>query len=208
MNKIKIDIINLEHRTDRKDQVLKSLKQIEDVRIDETNIFKAHKDEINGALGCAISHFSILAEFIKNTQFEYQIVFEDDIEFKHKIKIHELVQSIAGKFDCFLFAHNTAIATDNIDGKFSRVINAQTTSGYIVTRDFAPVLLNKFAESINNLLKYRNPDQKDLVNSLFAIDVLWKQLQITHNFITTIPSIGYQRESFSDIESRNVSYGV
>lgn len=208
MNKIKIDIINLEHRTDRKEQVLKSLKQIEDVRIDETNFFKAHRDDINGALGCAISHFSILADFIKNTQFDYQIVFEDDVEFKRKIKIHDLLQSITGKFDCFLFAHNTAIATNNIDGKFSRVINAQTASGYIITRAFAPVLLNKFGESINNLLKYRNPDQKDVVNSLFAIDVLWKQLQINYNFLTTFPSMAFQRQSYSDIEKKDVNYGV
>ena len=54
MNNIKFDIINLEQRTDRKERVLHSLKQIDDAKIDEANIFKAHRDEDNGALGCAI----------------------------------------------------------------------------------------------------------------------------------------------------------
>lgn len=54
MNNIKIDIINLEHCTDRKERVLNSLEQIDDAKIDEANIFKAHRDEDNGALGCAI----------------------------------------------------------------------------------------------------------------------------------------------------------
>ena len=44
MNNIKFDIINLEQRTDRKERVLHSLKQIDDAKIDEANIFKAHKD--------------------------------------------------------------------------------------------------------------------------------------------------------------------
>ena len=129
MYNLKVDIINLEHRTDRKEQVLKSLMQIEDLEIDERNFFKAHKSENNGALGCAISHFSVIAEFIKQTQYDYQIIFEDDIEFKHKVKLQEILQSIKEKFDCFLFAHNNALVTENIDAKFSRVINAATTSG-------------------------------------------------------------------------------
>jgi hypothetical protein len=42
-----------------------------------------------------------------------------------------------------LFAHNTAVVIENVGDKFSRVINAETTSGYIVTRKFAPFLLSK-----------------------------------------------------------------
>lgn len=208
MYNIKVDIINLEYRTDRKERVLKSLMQIEDLEIDERNIFKAHKSENNGALGCAISHFSVIAEFIKQTQYDYQIIFEDDIEFKHKVKLQELLQSLKEKFDCFLFAHNNAFMTENLDDIFSRVINSATTSGYIITRGFAPILLEKFGESINNLSKFAHPEQKNIINSLFAIDVLWKQLQITHKFIATVPSIGYQYESFSDIELKKVNYGV
>ena len=39
-----------------------------------------------------------------------------------------------------MFAHNTAVVIENVGDKFSRVINAETTSGYIVTRKFAPFL--------------------------------------------------------------------
>lgn len=208
MKNIKVDIINLEHRTDRKIQVLNSLTNIEDLKVDESNIFKAHNDEINGALGCAISHFSVISDFIKNGNYHYQIIFEDDIEFRKKFKITELISSLTGRFDCFLFAHNTALFTENLSGGFVRAINAQTASGYILTREFAPLILEKFAESINGMIKFRNPSQKNTVNHFFAIDQLWKQLQLTHRFVTTNPAMGFQRPSYSDIEMKDVDYGV
>jgi GR25 family glycosyltransferase involved in LPS biosynthesis len=208
MNNVKIDVINLEHRTDRRAQVLGALLHIQDLRIEDVDIFKAHKDDVNGALGCAISHFSVLAEFLKSPQYDYQLIFEDDIEFKKTFNIHELINSLDGRFDCFLFAHNKAITIENLSGGFSRVINAQTTSGYIVTRTFAPRLLEKFAESINNLHKFGNPIQKATTYSLFSIDVLWKELQLRFNFITTIPSLAKQRSSYSDVEMKHVDYGA
>lgn len=74
MKNIKVDIINLENREDRKVEVLNSLTKIEDLNVGESNIFKAHREENNGALGCAISHFSVITDFIKNNQYDYQIV--------------------------------------------------------------------------------------------------------------------------------------
>lgn len=148
-----------------------------------------------------------MAEFIKQTQYDYQIIFEDDIEFRQKIKIQELIYSLGGGFDCFLFAHNAAVVIEKVGDKFSRVIGAHTASAYIVTRKFAPVLLSKFAGSVNNLSKFRS-SPKEVVNSFFAIDILWKELQITHKFLTTVPSMAFQYPSYSDILQRDVDYGV
>ena len=70
-----------------------------------------------------------------------------------------------------MFAHNVALVIENAGDKFSSVINAQTSLSLIVTREFAPVLLSKFADSVNNFSKFRS-SPKEVVNSLFAIDVL------------------------------------
>lgn len=104
----------------------------------------------------------------------------------------------------FVCAQHSGSNWENVGDKFSRVINA---SAYIVTRKFAPVLLSKFAGSVNNLSKFRS-SPKEVVNSFFAIDILWKELQITHKFLTTVPSMAFQYPSYSDILQRDVDYGV
>jgi hypothetical protein len=107
----------------------------------------------------------------------------------------------------FVCAQHSGSNWENVGDKFSRVINASTASAYIVTRKFAPVLLSKFAGSVNNLSKFRS-SPKEVVNSFFALDILWKELQITHKFLTTVPAMAFQHPSYSDILQRDADYGV
>lgn len=211
MRSTKIDIINLAHREDRKNQSVASMMKIKDVVITEENFFEACSMPDNGMLGCAISHFSIISDFIKQPKYDYQIVFEDDIEFRYEFELNtifKVLNEFAPTFDVFLFAHNTAVFTEVIHSNFHKVINAQTASGYLITRKFATKLLECFARAINNMSNFSNPEQRPLINALFAHDILWKQLQLEHLFITTNPAYGFQRASYSDIEKKNVDYGV
>lgn len=211
MRNIKIDIINLAHREDRKNQSIQSMTKIKDLIIAKENFFEACNMPDNGALGCAISHFSVISDFIKQPQYEYQLVFEDDIEFRQEFELNSIfnvMNQFSPTFDAFLFAHNTALFTEVLYSNYQRVINAQTTSGYLITRKFAPKLLECFAMAINFMNKFSNPEQRPLINSLFAIDVLWKQLQLENIFITTDPAYGFQRAGYSDVEKKDVDYGV
>ena len=211
MRNTKIDIINLPHRDDRRQESIESMRKIKDIVITTDNFFEACSMPDNGMLGCAISHFSIVAEFIKQPKYEYQIVFEDDIEFRNEFELNSIfnvIDEFAPTFDVFLFSHNTAIFTETIHLNYQKVINAQTASGYLITKKFAPKFLECFARAINFMSKFSNPESRSLVNGLFAHDQLWKQLQLDNFFITTNPAYGFQRASYSDIEKKEVNYGV
>jgi len=211
MRNIKIDIINLAHREDRKNQSIESMAKIKDLIITKENFFEACNMPDNGMMGCAISHFSVISDFIKQPEYDYQIIFEDDIEFRQEFELKSILNVLyqfAPTFDAFLFAHNTAIFTEVIYSNYQKVINAQTASGYLIARKFAPKLLECFARAINSMSKFSNPEQRPLINSLFAHDILWKQLQLENLFITTNPAHGFQRASYSDIEKKDVDYGV
>ena len=210
LNKFKIDIINLAHRADRKAQVIDAMKKIIDIEITEKNFFPAVHMPDNGMLGCALSHFSVLTEFIRDTNYDYQVVFEDDIEFKQEFQIRPIYEFIVKNepnIDVFLFSHNHAVITKSMGINFQQVVNSQTASGYLVTRTYAPKLIECFARAINFMLRFKDYQQKAVVNALFAHDILWKQLQLEGCWIATDPALGFQRQSYSDIENKDVWYG-
>jgi hypothetical protein len=81
-----------------------------------------------------------------------------------------------------------------------RVKDAQTLAGYMVTKQYAPVLLENFREGAA-LLKNVNSDWH-------AIDMFMKPLQKRHRWFAFAPRIGIQRPCYSDIEKRDVDYKV
>lgn len=206
---IKIDVINLEHRVDRFELVKQSMKQILDLNINDVNFFKAIYMPENGMMGCALSHFSILANFLKETKYDYQIVFEDDIVFRKCFNLKDLIEKLnsnARNYDLFQFASWNHVIIDDHQEDIVRICNSVTASGYLIKRNFAPTLLDCFGRSINLLKKYysESPDQMRFVMENFTIDQLWKPIQLTHNFVTTIPTYGHQRAGYSDIHKRNI----
>jgi hypothetical protein len=81
-----------------------------------------------------------------------------------------------------------------------KCVNAQTSSGYMLHRKFASTLLENFKESSTQLINGRPYET-------YAIDQYWKRLQHLNWYICN-PKIGYQMESFSDIEKYLRNYGV
>ena len=103
----KVFIINLEHRTDRRDKIKSELVR---AGIDNYEFFKAIRPEISminkwnpkfldpipewfkrsggkdenkyriGSLGCMLSHYEIIKHCLKN-EYENVLIFEDDTEF-------------------------------------------------------------------------------------------------------------------------------
>jgi glycosyl transferase, family 25 len=208
---IKIDIINLKHRNDRKQRVTEELKKIVDLEIDESNFFDALYIPDNGMLGCALSHFTIISNFIKNTKYQYQVIFEDDIVFKKNVFLKDVI-GVFKKYpqiNLYQFAQLGATGIQNLEGDFWRVVNTTTCSGYIIKREFAPRILMCFAKSINLLSKYHsiNNKQEHFIRNNFTIDILWKELQTEFFFVTNFPSYAFQGQSFSDIQKKTVQLG-
>ena len=197
--------INLESRVDRKEHFLNEISKLcrdvsKIVRIE------AVKNN-NGALGCAMSHCKALEMFIENQHWDTCIIFEDDFTF-YKSEIdynNNKMMTLFNKFPnwdcCLLAAGVTGLKLkDTSCDAIKKVISAQTTSGYCVTRQFAPTLLKNFCEAKDDMTK----NGKRHTNH---IDQHWKLLQPFSNWYAIDPLLGHQYENYSDIEKKTIKYG-
>ena len=201
--------INLKNRTERKKHILQELNKInypsnKIVRIDAVK----HN---NGLTGCALSHIKAIKLAIKNND-DYAIIMEDDFTWKYD---SNTTNKILNK--CFNFKEdwNVILLSKNGEVKqyndfLDKVIQSQTASGYIIKKKYIPTLLKLWEENVSIRLKYniskKNP-YKNYTNHNTALDICWKKLQ-GDKWFSTNPILGYQMESYSDIEKKVVDYNV
>lgn len=182
--------INLDHRTDRREQIEKELEcfDCEKVRV------SAYK---GGALGCSLSQIKALMLFLESGQEEC-IIFEDDFMFVRNPKEFEFPKN--EPWDVIMLSANV-MKCEIYNDTLNKVIDAQTLSGYAVHKNFAKTLLENFKESYELFRKSNYPE-------LHAVDMYCKKLQPFSNWFVCSQKFGIQRPSWSDIESMYVNYGV
>jgi len=190
--------INLDHRDDRRAHIEKTLKKCDLINI--SHRISAIKRDI-GVMGCVESHILTLEKFIESG-LDYALIIEDDLLIKEKENFKKELSKIFEKnidFDLVQISGNH-IKLDDCSYDFLRkVIDSQTTSGYIITRGFAPILLKNFRESLENM----NKEGKKHENCL---DIYWKKLQPDNKWFAFFPALGTQMPGYSDIENRDVYY--
>lgn len=205
-----ISIINLKRRVDRREECRAELKEI-GVLETEGAFFPAREVKNFGQLGCSLSHAMALSSFLYTSNSNYALILEDDFRFADAKVFPDLLQTILvdKRWDVFLLGHNVAVPVEKIDNTpFQRVVNAQTTSGYIVRRSYAPQLIETFFRSAELLRSIIGLPPGNFIHArrLYCCDILWKELQIKDRFFCTFPQIIQQRASFSDVENRFVDY--
>lgn len=181
--------INLDKRTDRKEQIEKELAHFECEKIRISAFY-------GGAIGCTLSHIKALIEFI-NSGHEECIIFEDDFVFTRNPREFKFPDE---SWDVVMLSANV-LRTVPHNENFEKVIDAQTLSGYAVHKNFAKTLLENFKESYELFKKSKIPP-------LHAVDMYCKKLQPLSRWFLCYPKFGIQRPSWSDIESMYVNYGV
>jgi len=153
----------------------------------------------NGALGCMLSHLSILEIGLKEKVNVF--IFEDDVEFIYsqdvKFNPYEILDLASDElsqlnWDMFYGGGNLLKPCYQETKYLAKLTFTQSTVCYGVNFLFIEKLLNYF-----NLDKINRP-----IDLIYAQDVI-----PFHNAYITIPMLAKQRSSFSDIEQRNVSYG-
>jgi GR25 family glycosyltransferase involved in LPS biosynthesis len=196
--------INLEHRKDRYEHINNELSK--------TNINPSKINRIDGIylknfgiLGCAKSHILALETFLKTpSDIQNCIIFEDDFTFtKPQEEVNELINQFfkyIKKYDVLMLASNTLNETPTPYPFITKIIDAQTLSGYSVSKQFAPILLNNYKTSVAFLEKLGKKVH------YYCFDIYMKQLQPTSLWFCINPRIGKQIESYSDIENRVVTY--
>lgn len=190
--------INLEQRTDRLVHAQAEFKKM-GINPERFNAVKL----TSGACGCTMSHIKCL-ELAKKRDYEHVFVCEDDITFTNpevlKTNLKKFAQDKDIQWDVLIIGGNNVPPYFKQGDYCARVLNCQTTTGYVVKKDFYDVLINNLKEGVSKLMK--NPENK----RQYAVDIYWKSLQMQYYWYMIIPPTVTQYENYSDIEEKNLNY--
>jgi hypothetical protein len=107
-----------------------------------------------------------------------------------------------------LLSGASVVAFTPLQQGIARVVEAQTTASYLVSRRYASAVIGCFAEAVTQMEGLRDLNPRQFVVSRLAIDIAWKTLQRRDRWFIFSPSFGVQRLSYSDIEQRAVDYKI
>ena len=205
--------INLSHRADRALQLMRNLEEMSFSREEFLRI-EAVLDKDFGGLGCAKSHILTLTRFICESEKSYCLILEDDFNFRVDRAVVEAyinaVVSVDPNWQVALLAGTLVEAHEPIRAleglTINKVYTSQSTAGYIVRREYVSKLIDVYFASVDGMEKNRAVEQRRAVYAKFSIDQTWKTLQRRDNWYCSLPMIGCQIGSFSDIEGVIVNY--
>lgn len=200
--------INLDHRVDRKEAFELEMKKLGVPEEKLVRISGIYNKEF-GILGCGLSHKKALEAFL-NSNHKTCLVFEDDFVFTLDMNyVRFLLKSIGTEkvpYDLVMLAGNIFQKQETQWPFLKRVFDGQTASGFLITRDFAPKLVQCLTESTQLLEDwYKKTGEK---KHEYCNDIYWKKLQPISNWYIVYPKTGVQRESYSDNEYKVTNYGV
>ena len=194
--------INLEHRKDRLEHIEKELQKT-NIEPNKINRINAFYDQEHGTIGCCKSHCLALESFI-TSQLDTCIIFEDDFEFiQNQDVVNSLINDVFNnlKFEVLMLSANTLNEQPTKYPFVTKILDSQTLSGYAVSKNFAPILLENFRESQREIEKHGYPIW------YLCFDMWMKQLQPISDWYCISPKIGKQLAGYSDIEKKEVDYG-
>jgi glycosyl transferase family 25 len=188
--------INLDTRPDRKiffENQMRMLK-LQAIR------FNAIKNT-NGAIGCSLSHLSLL-QYAKKHKLDHILIMEDDIMFLNPQIFIQNINNFLSKhdnFDVLLIAGNNMGEYVRIDDNCVKISHCQTTTGYLVKNHYYDKLIDNFKTGIQNFMNTNLKLQ-------YAIDQYWCRLQCVDNWYLLTPLTVSQKPDYSDIEKQKINY--
>ena len=199
--------INLKSRKDRKKHIDEQLEKI-NYPLDKIERINAVKKE-DGLLGCIQSHIEALKKGLESKD-KFIIIIEDDLTWKFdKEKTNDILNKCLNtdtEWNVILLAVNGN--TEYHNEYLNKVINSQTTSGYIIKKEYIPILLNLWETKMEErLIKGKDSSLYEENKDTTVIDQCWKILQ-NDKWYATNPVLGYQMESYSDIQKGVKNYRV
>lgn len=210
MNKIDhVFYINLDKRKDRREHLEKNVLPFIGFPLEKISRFSAvdmtaESSRSKRGAGCSLSHLKCWQIAEKNN-YEVIMMVEDDFELI--VEQEEFTQTLETLFDeipdfvvCNLGYNNVAPLKKINNKNFFKCEAIQTTSCYIARvsflKEIAPTIKEATARLLNNESYHNN-----------AIDQVWKQFQNNKGWVVS-KRLGKQKNSISDIERRQMDYGV
>ncbi len=196
LNKVdKILFINLDNRKDRLEAITQQLKS-QKVDMKKVHRIPAHYTPGNGHLGCAKSHLDAL-KYAQNNNLENVLVLEDDFKFNtDSEKTNQLFNDLFDKvnvreWDVVMLSYANEKTSETKYPFLKKVLEASTSSGYIINKMYYPVLIKTFQKCVSNM----KPEKTSGVNwEQWALDQVWKANQKEDRWFSFNPLIGKQDE--------------
>lgn len=205
--------INLDDRTDRKAEMEAQLNAI---GMPESKIHRLSAVKRKwGVLGAALSHESVM-RFIIERGWKRVLILEDDAGFEYKDRkrwndgIADITRLFASSGDTNLdskwdvvfmggFIRDPAGPEKTEFSTLWRTKNTSCLHGYIVRGEYAKTIL-PHVEASNQMLIKQPANVKQ-----YFVDNAMPKLMETDRWFISIPTLCYQRESYSDIEGKNAN---
>lgn len=198
----KVVYINLAKRRDRNEQLQKQLVAL---GISKEKVLRFNAiEESPGYIGCVKSHIAVLLMAMKE-KWNNVLILEDDVTFIHeesaRVLINRLFQTLKNvKWTvAFLAAHHYRVTPFKHVNYLVRVNKAWCACAYLVQRDYYPILLENYLQSLYHLEHGGLP-------SRYALDVNWWSLMEKDCWLGLFPNVAYQAADYSDIEKGVVDY--
>ena len=198
-------VINLPNRTDRLAEIRDTLHTL---NIGNITLIRAVPHPC-GSIGCTLSHILAMQQCLE-ADVATCLILEDDFAVKGEdpapawTAVDAFFTAAAAlplHWDVLMLSANIIRSRETKFDWLHRVEEAQTSSGYAVTRRYARALLQNFLESAVHL-------NDACPTHELSLDQYWKRLQGKGRWYVLHPTVGYQRRSFSDIEGAIKDYGV
>ena len=187
----KVVYINLEKRKDRLEQIKQELSIFPPEKVQRFNAIFNEK----GAIGCSMSHIAVL-EMAISQNWKNVLIVEDDMQWSNFSQTIETLNKLLSQPYDVIGLGGTFV---NYNRNTYKASFFSTTTAYVISNHYYPVLLDNFKEGCQKLIESYEPPK-------YALDRYWQQIQARDNWYIIMPPICIQRSSYSDIENTNVNY--
>jgi GR25 family glycosyltransferase involved in LPS biosynthesis len=194
----KVFCINLERRPDRKAEAIEEFKKA-NIEFELFNAVDGHSLNLQGKIkpghiGCVLSHLNLYKHIRNKEDGEIFMITEDDVVFSPNfIETYNRYKGIIPEdWVLFYFGGNHNHQSLQMVNEYLHKLNkTYTTHCYLVRKSMIGLLIDEF-------------DTPGIFND--EVDVHLSNIQRKYPCYGFAKSIAWQRESFSDIEMRNVNY--
>ena len=186
--------INLDSREDRREQFEEECKKM-NINVERFSAIKTFP----GGIGCTESHLNVLKK-ARDLKLESVIIFEDDFQFLiSREEYDQILLNLPDNYDVVMLSYNMK-QSEPFNDMFGKVIEVNTTSGYIVHSRTYEKIINRVEEGLR-LFKLYSSDHHS-----YILDQYWKPLQPISNWYYSLKRVGKQRPGFSNIMKASIDY--
>jgi GR25 family glycosyltransferase involved in LPS biosynthesis len=185
-------VTNMSYRPDRLAQATEEIRKLELGFIREEGIIYTGtpNPQWNGWIGCGLCHYNILT---KANRDQHILIFEDDFLLinDYKNTLESAIDELPEDWCMLHLGGNICRPIVRYSEHLGKTSHVQATHAYAVNKNFIPTLI----EELTPVLETR------IIDTFYADNIVPK-----YECYITIPMVAVQRDDYSDIDSKAVSY--